>query len=136
MQYFPRNSPNSLKISPKFRANNHIQSLTNADPFIKTKTFLLHFRGNFIGFNLGNTAWAATVRLGSKGLRLITHCWLLVTILSPLVRLWMALYIILLYGMRYITTYKLGNKLSKFLLLVSMLQMIKDQTFLCHQTLC
>ena len=53
MQYFPRNSPNSLKISPKFRANNNIQSLTNADPFYQNENFFfLHFRGHFIGFYL------------------------------------------------------------------------------------
>ena len=36
MRYFPRISPNSLKISLKFRATIHIQSLTNAHIFIKT----------------------------------------------------------------------------------------------------
>ena len=37
MQYFPRISPNSLKISPKFRADNQIQSPTDLYIFIKTK---------------------------------------------------------------------------------------------------
>ena len=52
MRYFPRISPNFLKISPKFRATTHIQSLTNAHTFIKTKSFSLRFTGNFTGFNL------------------------------------------------------------------------------------
>ena len=52
MRYIPRISPNSLKISPKFRATIDIQSLTNAHIFIKTKLFLLHFTGYFSGFNL------------------------------------------------------------------------------------
>ena len=45
MQYFPR-------ISQKFRATTHIQSLTNAHTFIKTISFSLRFTGNFTGFNL------------------------------------------------------------------------------------
>ena len=52
LRYFPRISPNSLKISPKFRATNHIQSLTNAHIFIKTRSFPLCLRENFTGFNL------------------------------------------------------------------------------------
>ena len=52
MRYFPRISPISLKISPKFRATIHIQSLTNAHIFIKTKSFPLRVKGNFTGFNL------------------------------------------------------------------------------------
>ena len=45
MRYFPR-------ISPKFRATIHIQSLTKAYIFIKTKSFPLRFKGNFMGLNL------------------------------------------------------------------------------------
>ena len=52
MRYFPRISPNSLKISPKLRATIHIQSLTNVHIFIKTKSFLWRFTQNFPGFNL------------------------------------------------------------------------------------
>ena len=52
MWYFPRISPNSLKISPKLRANILIQSPTHPYLFIKTKQFLLYLKGNFIGFNL------------------------------------------------------------------------------------
>ena len=52
MQYFPRISPNSLKISPKFRATIHIQHLTYTHLFIKTISFLLHWIGHFISFNL------------------------------------------------------------------------------------
>ena len=52
MRYFPRISPNSLKISPKLRANILIQSPTHPYLFIKTKKFLLYLKGNFIGFNL------------------------------------------------------------------------------------
>ena len=52
VRYFPRNSSNSLKVSPKFRANIHIQSLTQANLFFKTKSFLSRLRGHFIGFNL------------------------------------------------------------------------------------
>ena len=50
MLHFPRISQNSLKISPKFRANIQIQSLTSAYLLIKTKSFLLHFKGRFFGF--------------------------------------------------------------------------------------
>ena len=52
MRYFPRISPNSLKISPEFRANNLFQSPTDEYLFIKTKQLLLHLNGHFIGFNL------------------------------------------------------------------------------------
>ena len=52
MRYFPRISPNSYKIPPKFRVNTQIQSVTNAYLVIKTKGFLLHLMWNFIGFNL------------------------------------------------------------------------------------
>ena len=52
MRYFPRISPNSLKISPKFRAYIQIQRPTYAYLYIKMKLFLLHFKGHFIGFNL------------------------------------------------------------------------------------
>ena len=55
MRYFPRISPNSLKISPKFRANIKIQSPTYAYLFIKTKLFLLHFKVHYIHFNM--TYW-------------------------------------------------------------------------------
>ena len=40
MQYFPRNS---LKISPKVRANNHIQSPTNADLFDQNENISFAF---------------------------------------------------------------------------------------------
>ena len=50
MRYFPRISPNSLKIPPKFRANTQIQILTNA--YLLSKRFLLHLTWNLIGFNL------------------------------------------------------------------------------------
>ena len=52
MRYFPRISPNSLKIPPKFRANTKIQSLTNANLFIKTKLFILHCAWYLMGFYL------------------------------------------------------------------------------------
>ena len=52
MRYFPRISPNSFKISPIFKVNIKIQSIPYAYLSIKTKYFLLHWRGNFIGFNL------------------------------------------------------------------------------------
>ena len=52
MRYFPRISPNSLRISPKFRADIQIQSLTYTYLFIKTKLFLLNMKGCFISFNL------------------------------------------------------------------------------------
>ena len=91
IRYFPRISPNSLKISPEFRANNPIQSPTSKYLFIKTKYFLLHLNVHFIAFNLiywiaicgkyflecsigrlcpdwGNTARAAMAGLGSIGL--------------------------------------------------------------------
>ena len=45
LRYFPRISPNSLKISPKFRATNHIQSLTNAHILIKRDHFLCVLEG-------------------------------------------------------------------------------------------
>ena len=52
MGYFPRMSPNSLKICPKRRVNVHIQSPTDLYLLIKTKSFLLNLKGHFISFNL------------------------------------------------------------------------------------
>ena len=52
MWYFPRISPNSLKISPIFRANIQIQNVTYMHLFISTESILLHWRGHFIAFNL------------------------------------------------------------------------------------
>ena len=52
MRYFPRISPNSLKISPNVRATIHIQSLTSAHISITTKSFPLCLTGNCTGFNL------------------------------------------------------------------------------------
>ena len=52
MRYFPRISPNSLKLSPKLRANVKFQSSTHAYLFIKTKLCLLHSKVHFISFNL------------------------------------------------------------------------------------
>ena len=52
MRYFPRISPNSLKLSPKLRANVKFQSSTHAYLFIKTKLCLLHSKAHFISFNL------------------------------------------------------------------------------------
>ena len=51
MRYFPRICPNSLKISPKFRAYIQIQRPTYAYLYIKMKLFLLHLKGHFTGFN-------------------------------------------------------------------------------------
>ena len=51
MGYFPRISPNSLKISPKFRANILIQRPTYVYLFIITISFLLHLREHLSSFN-------------------------------------------------------------------------------------
>ena len=52
MQYFPRISPNSLKISPKVRASIQIQRSTYAYLYIKIELIVLHLKGHFTGFNL------------------------------------------------------------------------------------
>ena len=52
MRYFPRISPNSLKISPKFRANILIQRPTFVYLLIITISFLLHLREHLSSFNL------------------------------------------------------------------------------------
>ena len=82
MRYFPRISPNSLKISPKVRGNIQSQSTTHAYIFIifiifiKTKSILkkcgkIWKNGRFSGRlrpDWGDTARAATAGLGSIGL--------------------------------------------------------------------
>ena len=49
MRYFPRTSPNSLKIPLKFRANTQIQSLTNAYLLIKNEMISFAFDVEFHG---------------------------------------------------------------------------------------
>ena len=58
MRYFPRISPNSLKISPKFRVDSQIQSLPWTYLFIKTKLFLLRLKLHFTSYNM--IYWAPT----------------------------------------------------------------------------
>ena len=52
MRYFPRISPNSLKISQKFRANTLIQRPIYVYLLIITISFLLHLREHLSSFNL------------------------------------------------------------------------------------
>ena len=60
----PSNMRYSLKITPTFRATMHIQSLTNAHIFIKTKSFLLRFKG-ILGLEFGWVVWVKTPKINS-----------------------------------------------------------------------